>query len=340
MLSARNNLQRDWQEFDFDIDDPRPPLVEAVKSAFEQARKGTTRAEASTTPRPPTRPKLRAKYVKCVVDRRGIARYYFGRRGRKPFIRLPGPQGTPGFEQAYEAACRVAAPRRPPQRVGRRRTISGLVERYVCSDAYKRLAPETQRAYERVLLRLLFKYRLANVGAAALNAHRIRQIDQREHFPAAAADLLKKLRLLMRFAQDIGWRKDDPTRLVDVEHGGVPRRRWSAPEIAAFEMRWPPGTRQRTAFALMLHLRQRGRSVVGLTWDTLDKLESLPELAPVLAAWPRTHAFVLPTRSGKAFTPHGFGNMMAGAISAAGLPRTCTADGLRRSSRRRRGVAA
>ncbi len=145
------------------------------------------------------------------------------------------------------------------------------------------------------MLRLLFKYRLANVGAAALNAHRIRQIVQHEHVPAAAADLLKKLRLLMRFAQDIGWRKDDPTRLVHVEHGGVPHGQWSAAEIAAFESRWPLGTRQRTAVALMLHMSRRGRFFAGLTWDTVDKLASLPELAPVLAAWPLHHTLVLPT---------------------------------------------
>lgn len=331
MLSAGNKPLRDWLEFEFDRDYSRPRLVEAVEAAFEQARRETTRARSSAPSRPPTRPRLRAKYVKRVVDRRGVARYYFGRRGRKPFIRLPGPQGTPGFEQAYEAARRVAAPRSAPPRRSRHRTISGLVDRYLCSDAYKRLAPETQRAYERVMLRLLFKYRLAHVGVAALSTRRIRHIVEHEHFPAAAADLLKKLRVLMRFGEAIGWRKDDPTRRVAVKHGGAPRRRWSKSEIAAFEARWPLGTRQRTAIALMLHTGRRGRSIVGLTWDDLDKLRGSAALATVLAAWPRTHALVLPTRGGKAFTPHGFGNMMASAIAAAGLPQACTADGLRRS---------
>lgn len=81
----------------------------------------------------------------------------------------------------------------------------------------------------------------------------------------------------------------------------------------------------------MLHTGQRRRSIAGLTWDDLEMLGAVPALAQ--AALPRTHALVLPTRSGEAFTPHGFGNMMGNAIYAAGLPQACTADGVRRSQR-------
>lgn len=92
--------------------------------------------------------------------------------------------------------------------------------------------------------RLLVKHRLAHATVAKVSARRIRQIVVNEHVPAAAVDLLKKLRLLKRFAETIGWRKDDPTLRATVEHGGTPRRRWSASEVAAFEARcqWEPGS--------------------------------------------------------------------------------------------------
>ena len=158
----------------------------------------------------------------------------------------------------------------------------------------------------------------------------LRYLDRYAGTPAAAADLLKKLRALMRCAIAHGRRSDDPTQGI-VLRSGSRRLGWTATQIAAFETRWAPGTRERTAHTLLRHTGQRGAVVARMTWADIDRLGPKSEPAAALAACRRTHMLVLPTRSGKPFTPHGFGNFMTAAIVAAGLPPACKPDGLRRA---------
>jgi hypothetical protein len=62
---------------------------------------------------------------------------------------------------------------------------------------------------------------LADSSAASLGSKRIQQLVERHaNAPAAAADLLKKLRILFRCAIDHGWRADDPTRGVTIHRRG------------------------------------------------------------------------------------------------------------------------
>jgi hypothetical protein len=48
-----------------------------------------------------------------------------------------------------------------------------------------------------------------------------------------------------------------------------------------------------------------------------------PNLSAALRAWPRKHVVMLTTAFNKPFTNAGYGNMMADAIAAAGLPDRC-----------------
>lgn len=282
---------------------------------------------------PPTQASpTRLRHVRRVVDRKGGVRVYYV-RGPGPHIRLPDDDGTPSFLQAYEIArrvktlqCRLAQqPARP------RRCVEDLVDLYLRSAEYARLAPQTQRVYARVLRRLCKVEDMTGCSVAALDRRRLqRHLDRHAEAPAAAADQLKKLRALMRCAIAHGWRADDPTQGINLPPGGH-HRPWTAAEIAAFEARWPAGTRQHAAFTLLHHTGRRGAEIVRMTWADIDRLGRSPELARALASWQQTHALVLPTRAATAFTPHGFGNLMTAAIASAGLPPTCTPDGLRRS---------
>ena len=173
-------------------------------------------------PHPPS-PRLRPrpKYLKRVVDRRGVVRVYYA-RGGKPHIRLNAPEGTSAFLEAYEAARRAKAIQwRFAQRAIRtRRSMRDLVDLYQRSQSYARLSPHTQRVYDRVLHRLLHVEGMADSSASSLGRKRIQQlVDRHADAPAAAADLLKKLRILFRCAIDQGWRADDPTRGVRIGHG-------------------------------------------------------------------------------------------------------------------------
>jgi hypothetical protein len=174
-------------------------------------------------PHPPGPPRPRLKYLKRVVDRHGVVRVYYA-RGGKPHIRLDAQEGTPAFIEAYEAAQQAKTIYwRVMQRASRpRRSMRDLVDLYQRSDSYARLAPHTQRVYDRVLHRLLHVEGLADCSASTLGRKRIHQlVDSHVGTPATAADLLKKLRILFRCAIDHGWRSDDPTRGVRIGESGV-----------------------------------------------------------------------------------------------------------------------
>jgi enterobacteria phage integrase len=60
-----------------------------------------------------------------------------------------------------------------------------------------------------------------------------------------------------------------------------------------------------------------------------------PHLSAALRAWPRKQLVMLTTAFNKPFTYAGYGNMMADAIAAAGLPDRCVLHGLRKAAARR-----
>ena len=76
--------------------------------------------------------------------------------------------------------------------------------------------------------------------------------------PGAALDTLKKLRILIQHA--MGLQKGDPLKLTQDPSVGIKRpeigefRAWTDAECAAYEKRWPVGTKQRTAYAVMLYV--------------------------------------------------------------------------------------
>ena|SRR6476469_6136684 len=49
-------------------------------------------------------------------------------------------------------------------------------------------------------------------------------------------------------------------------------RAWSDSELAAFEERWPIGTKQRTAYALMLYVGAARVDVHRMTWRQVDAM--------------------------------------------------------------------
>ncbi len=171
-----------------------------------------------------------------------------------------------------------------------------------------------------------------------------------EDRPAAANNLLRRLKMLMQIAMDDGWREDDPTYRIKgfkIDSDGF--HTWTDDEIAKFEARYPIGTKARLALTLLLCTGQRRSDVVKMGWQHIegDRIRvrqtktgafiSIPmhsDLKAAITSLPKSNMTFLVTEFGKPHSVKGFGNWMKKHTSAAGLT-DCTAHGLRKAAARR-----
>jgi integrase len=286
--------------------------------------------------------RIHLRYVDRFVDRHGHVRRYFRRPGGKR-IPLPGLPGSKEFMAAYKAALagEDVLPAEPKTR-GESGTFSRLAAQYFVSPEFLRLHTRTQRVYRLVIERFLAEHGHRRV--AEMRRDDVKKIMAlKAATPGSANDLLKKIRTLIKFAIDTGWCTDDPTLRIKTfpEHEF---HTWTEDEIAQYEERWPIGSRERTAFALHLYTGQRRSDVARMAWTDVAgnaktgaqlAIPLHPNLSAALRAWPRKHVVMLTTVFKKPFSDAGYGNMMADAIAAAGLPDRCVLHGLRKAAARR-----
>jgi integrase len=212
------------------------------------------------------------------------------------------------------------------------------------------LGTSTQKAYRGVIERLVRDENIGHRLVAQMSRQNVQRIAaKRAATPGAANDVLKKLKILVHFAIDNGWRKDDPTlRIKKFAEGEF--HTWTDAEIAAFEKRWPVGTRERRAFALLLYTGQRASDVAKMSaadlsddgiWVAQLKTKAKllipvhPALQAALEGCPAGEGTLLKTDYGERFTAKGFSNFMADRIGKAKLPERCVTHGLRKAAARR-----
>lgn len=291
---------------------------------------------------------LRLRFVHRYRDRHGRLRYYFRRAGF-PRVALPSEPGSEEFMDAYK---RAFAGDRLPAGQGRAApgSVSALVAGYYTSAEWAGLAEGTKKTRRGILERFRAEY--GDKPVARLEAQHVRRIIAgKSATPHAANNLLKVLRLVLQFAVEDGWIKANPARDVrgiKVRSEGF--RTWSEEEIQAFERRWPVGTRQRLALALLLYTGQRRSDVVRMGRQDVREGHlrvrqvktgarlAIPlhaELRVILAASQAERLTFLLTGQGKPFTPAGFGNWFGDAVKAADLPAGLSAHGLRKAAARR-----
>ena len=297
---------------------------------------------------------IKLKYIDRFVDRHGRERFYF-RRDRGPRISLPGRPGTPEFMAAYERAAVGETPERGPKLRGAPGTFDRLVQDYFSSAEFIALAQSSKKSYRSVIERLLEDEKIGHRFVREMSREHVRRIvSKRADTPGAANSVLQKLKVLIHFAIDNGWRKDDPTlRIKKFAKGEF--HTWTEDEIAQYEKRWPVGTTERLAFALLLYTGQRRSDVVTMSWDDVrdgticvtplkTKRTSgvklwIPihlALQEVLDAADEDEGTILKTAFGQPFTSNGFGSgFMAVKIDKAGLPKRCVTHGLRKAAARR-----
>ncbi|MET4701933.1 integrase [Constrictibacter sp. MBR-5] len=295
-------------------------------------------------------PRRLPKYVSEFADRHGKIRVRFRRKGQEAYYFTAAPW-TPAFMAEYERCLsREAAPAvQPGADRSKAGTMSALIASYYRTAEFTGLERSTQAAYRNAIER--FRERHGEKRVAMLERRHVKAIVGGMHAtPAAANNLLKRLRTLMRLAVDLGLRPDDPTHGVrGFRTAGDGFHTWTEAEITKFEERHPVGSKARLALALMLCTGQRRSDVVRMGWQHVegDKIRVrqvktdahliLPmhaDLLAVLAEAPRGNMTFMVTAYGKPFTPAGFGNWFREQCDAAELPH-CSAHGLRKAASRR-----
>jgi integrase len=289
---------------------------------------------------------LKLRYVHGFTDRHGHARHYFRKAGKN--TPLPGLIGSPEFMDAYGAALASLPPPVPKRAAIISGSFKELALAYYGSPQFRDLASSSRANYRRVIENFLVSHGHRRVDQMR-REHVMKIVGEMADKPGAGIVLLKRIRTLTTFALELGWIAVDPTHKVR-SYRSKEFHTWDEEEIAAFEARWPAGTKQRLAFAMHLYTGQRGSDVHRMTWrdiagDTIRVAQTKtgaklvvtlhPALQSILAQAPRGHVAILTTDYGKPFTVKGFGNFVADAIRAAALPARCVPHGLRKAAARR-----
>jgi integrase len=303
----------------------------------------------------PPRYKL-PKFVQAFVDRDGRAYHYFRRRGSTR-ERLPGLPWSPEFMAAYQRALE-----RSKRTAGKRGSIADVVASYVdCFAARCELAPITRTNRRQILRNYIRDY--GHKPIASVTTDELTQMFASMPKRGVAENLLKAIRPLFKWCVEQGLLKTDPSAGVKLQRRKGPGfHTWSEDEIAQFEFHHRIGSKARLAFALLLYTGQRRGDVIRMgrqhlrdcddehlralgvrnilplrqqKTGTAVKVPIHPELQMILDATPSEHLTFIVNAWGKPFTPGAFSNWFREQCDAAGLPKVCSAHGLRKAACRR-----
>lgn len=190
------------------------------------------------------------RYVQSFVDKKTGAVFHYFRRPGFPRKRLPGLRGSREFMAAYQDALD-----QPQIQIGAKRTRAGTVSAaivgyYGSTMFFGALAPGTQAMRRPILERFRAEHGDRPIGTMppkfiALMLNKMK--------PFAARNWLKTIRHLMQFCVAQEMIATDPTlgvKLPRAKSDGI--YTWTEAEIAQFEARHAPGTKERLALALLL----------------------------------------------------------------------------------------
>jgi integrase len=288
------------------------------------------------------------RYTHGFIDRHGKPRFYFRRKGHRR-LPLPGLPWSPEFMTAYEAAIKGEAAPLITVETNRTRpgTLGALVGSYFASPQFLTLSPSTQATYRGIIER--FRNDHGHRRVTHLQRDKLREmLSNRIKTPAAANNWLRMVRMLMRFAIEMGMRNDDPTlgiKTLKIHSDGF--KAWEPERVEQYRARYPLGTTSRLALELLLNTAQRRSDVVRMgrqhirdgilsirqqKTGALVEIPILSELQEALEAMPADNLTFLTTEYGKPFTAAGFGNWFRQQCNAAGLPIGYSAHGLRKTA--------
>lgn len=287
----------------------------------------------------------RLKYLKVYRDRYGALRRYFRRRGQKD-IALKGEPGSAEFMQAYQAALGVKVTVVDKAKTG---TFASLTVEYRRSAGFANLKPASQKLYQLVLDRIAERHgpRLVRDTRRSDARKMVEEIGGGK--PALANIARAVLRLLMQFAVEAELRPDNPAAELKAYRTGT-RHSWTDQELQTFEKRWPLGTRERLAFALLLYTGQRAGDIVRMRRSDISdgmikviqgktgaelSIPLHPALIAAIKALPAKGMTLIADTNGRPIQRATLTHLMKKAAALAGLPERCVPHGLRKAIMRR-----
>jgi integrase len=178
-----------------------------------------------------------------------------------PRLPLPGLPGSIEFMAAYQSVLAVASPPPPSPRHVIAGSLAAVAAGYFRSADFANLSPSSQASYRVALKPVLAAHghRLVRDLPKEVARHLIEEIGASR--PGMANLTRSVLSKLMGYAIETRIRTDNPFAGLRPYRLGT-YHTWTDAEIAQFERRWPLGTRERLAFALLLYTGQRGGDVV------------------------------------------------------------------------------
>jgi len=279
-------------------------------------------------------PRPRPPHLHREITRHGRAVWYV-RVGRGPRVRIRAEYGSPEFDAEYRAALAGIPARNSAPSTS---SLAWLITRYRETTAWTDLSPATRRRRENIfktMIETAGHESFARITNATIEAGR----ERRAKTPHQARHFLDAARGLFRWARKAGLVKFDPTAGV----ANLPRKRtdgfipWTEEHVAAYEARWPIGTRQRVWLDVLAFTglrrgdaarlgRQHCRNSVatikteksGYTVEVT--LPILPVLQATLDAGPCGDLTFIAGANGRPLTKESFGNEFRAACRAAGVP--------------------
>jgi integrase len=287
-------------------------------------------------------------YASSYRDRHGRERVRFRKTGL-PTAYPKSELGTDDFMAEY-----LEWKHSSPPAIGVERTQAGtfddLIVRFYSSVAWKNIPKEsTKTTYRGELERFRAKYgkrRVVTMTARHVNNLMEKMADT----PAAANNLLKRLRTLFDYSILLGMRRDNPAKAVrSVKAKGDGFHEWTEAEITKFEKKHPLGTKARLALEIFVCTAQR-RSDAATMGEDPDKpgyvkvrqlktgallsIRVHRDLRAAVAACPSGKPTFLVSSRGTPYTKESLGNWFKKQCVEAGLPH-CSAHGLRKAAARR-----
>jgi integrase len=286
--------------------------------------------------------KIRLKYVHEYRDRKGNVRRYVRRPGMRK-VTLKGLPGSPEFMEAYTAAMAGEPAPEPKHGPG---SVDQLVMRYYASPKFANLGVTSQATYREVLGKFCetHGHRLAT-GLTIDKAEKIIS-DIGASRPAMANLVRSILSAVFRYAVKLRIRPDNPFSSDAIEPYKIgTHHTWTDGELEAYRKRWPVGTRERLAFAVLLYSGQRVGDAVKLRRsDVLTvtqqktgtplKIAVHPALARAVRAGPSNGVYIIGDANGRPINADSLSDLIRRASRAAGLPPRCKTHGLRKANQR------